>query len=151
MKKLLIFAYTLDMGGAEKALVDTINFLHDKCEIDLYLLEKKGALLERVPKDVNVFAMKKNPIQYSLFRFWAPYRKKVINKIANAKDYDIVIGYLEGRCGTWVADISKKIKKGAIRPLFHILRLSSPDAIIDRIIKSFNHNIPTSLTVESAG
>ena len=111
MKKLLIFAYTLDMGGAEKALVDTINFLHDKCEIDLYLLEKKGALLERVPKDVNVFAMKKNPIQYSLFRFWAPYRKNVINKIANAKDYDIVIGYLEGRCGTWVADISKKIKK----------------------------------------
>ena len=111
MKKLLIFAYTLDMGGAEKALVDTINFLHDKCEIDLYLLEKKGALLERVPKDVNVFAMKKNPIQYSLFRFWAPYRKKVINKIANAKDYDIVIGYLEGRCGTWVADINKKTKK----------------------------------------
>lgn len=111
MKKILVFGYTLEMGGAEKALVDTINFLSDKCEIDLYLLEKKGPLLGRIPKNVNVYAMKKNIFQYSLFRFCLLYRKSVINRIANKKDYNVVIGYLEGRCGTWVADIKKKIKK----------------------------------------
>ena len=47
MKKLLIFGYTLDMGGAEKALVDTIKFLHNKVEIDLYLLEKKRCVIKR--------------------------------------------------------------------------------------------------------
>lgn len=111
MKKILIFGYTLEMGGAEKALVDTINFLSDKCEIDLYLLEKKGVLLERLPKNVNVFAMKKNIFQYTLFRFCSSFRKQVINIIADKKEYDCVIGYLEGRCGTWVADIKKDIKK----------------------------------------
>ena len=54
MKKLLIFGYTMDMGGAEKALVDTLNYLKDKCEIDLYLLEKKGILLKEIPDNVNV-------------------------------------------------------------------------------------------------
>ena len=37
MKKLLIFGYTMEMGGAEKALVDTLNYLYDKCEIDFTL------------------------------------------------------------------------------------------------------------------
>ena len=111
MKKILIFGYTLDMGGAERALVDTLNFLKDKCEIDLYLLEKKGPLLKEIPKEVKVYQMKKNIIQYAIFRFFSPYRKKVINKIANQKEYDCVIGYFEGRCGTWVSDIKKDIKK----------------------------------------
>ena len=39
MKKLLVFGYTMHMGGAEKALSDTLNYLKDYCEIDLYLLD----------------------------------------------------------------------------------------------------------------
>ena len=34
MKKLLVFGYTMQMGGAEKALSDTLNYLKDYCEID---------------------------------------------------------------------------------------------------------------------
>lgn len=101
------------MGGAEKALVDTINYLIPYCDIDLYLLEKKGVLLSDVPKEVNVFQMKKNIFQYSLFRFLSPYRKHIINKIANNNEYEYVFGYMEGRCGTWVSDIKKDIKKYA--------------------------------------
>lgn len=113
MKKILIFGYTMEMGGAEKALSDTINYLHDKCSIDLYLLEKKGSLLSSIPKNVNLYQMKNNLIHYILFRYIPFFRKRKINKIANSKDYYAAFGYMEGRCGTWVADIKKKIKKYA--------------------------------------
>lgn len=113
MKKLLIFGYTMEMGGAEKALVDTLNYLHSKVEIDLYLLEKKGSLMSSIPKDVNVYQIKNNKFIYALFRFVPFFRKKYINKIANKKDYNYVFGYMEGRCGTWVSGINKNIKKYA--------------------------------------
>ena len=113
MKKILVFGYTMEMGGAEKALVDTLNYLNDKCEIDVYLLEKKGSLLNSIPDNVNVYQMKNNIITYILFRFIPFYRKKIINNIANKKDYGYAFGYMEGRCGTWVSDINKKIKKYA--------------------------------------
>ncbi len=112
-KKLLIFGYTLTMGGAEKALVDMIRYLVPYCDIDLYLLEKKGSLMSDIPKEVKVYQMKRNFFQYVLFRFIPLYRKRVINKIANSKDYKYVFGYMEGRCGTWVSDIKKNIKKYA--------------------------------------
>ncbi len=112
-KKLLIFGYTLTMGGAEKALVDMLNYLIPYCDIDLYLLEKTGSLMDSVPDEVNVYQMKKNIFQYIFFRFIPFYRKHVINKIANRKDYGYVFGYMEGRCGTWVSDIKKTVKKYA--------------------------------------
>ena len=110
-KKLLIFGYTLTMGGAEKAMTDMINYLIPYCDIDLYLLEKTGDLIDEIPNEVNMYQMKKNIFQYILFRFFPFYRKHVINKIANSKDYGYVFGYMEGRCGTWVSDIKKNIKK----------------------------------------
>ena len=70
-------------------------------------------LLKEVPEDVNVYQIKNNIFSYSLFRFLPFYRKKIVNKIANKKDYYAVFGYMEGRCGTFVADIKKKIKKYA--------------------------------------
>ena len=42
MKKILFFGYTLEVGGAEKVLVDYINKLNEKYEITLVLLQKKG-------------------------------------------------------------------------------------------------------------
>lgn len=111
MKNLLVFGYTMEMGGAEKALADTLNYLNEKCEIDLYLLEKKGSLLENIPSNINVYQMKNNLFIYILFRYVPFFRKILINKIANKKDYGYVFGYMEGRCGTWVSDIKKNIKK----------------------------------------
>lgn len=111
MKKILFFAYTLEVGGAEKVLVDYINTLKDKYEIDLVLLQKKGEFLEKVPDNVTITTLRKNNFQYIFFRYIPFIRKIVINKIANKKDYDVAIGFLEGRSATWVADIKKKIRK----------------------------------------
>lgn len=110
-KKLLVFGYTMEMGGAEKALVDTLKYLYNKCEIDLYLLEKKGSLMEEIPESINVYQMKKNKIMYILFRFIPIYRKMIINKIYNTKKYDYIFGYMEGRSATWVSDIKSNHPK----------------------------------------
>ena len=53
----------------------------------------------------------KNIFSYILFRFISFFRKRKINKIVNKKDYDVAIGFLEGRSATWVADIKKSIRK----------------------------------------
>lgn len=111
MKKILFFAYTLEVGGAEKVLVDYINNLKNKYEIDLVLLQKKGEFLEEIPNNVTITTLRKNSFQYIFFRYIPFIRKMVINKIANKKDYDVAIGFLEGRSATWVADIKKPIRK----------------------------------------
>ena len=138
MKKLLIFGYTMEMGGAEKALLDTLNYLKDICEIDLYLLEKKGSLMDSIPNNINVYEMKNNKIKYALFRFIPFIRKKIINNIANKKDYQYVFGYMEGRCGTWVSDIKKNIKKYA---WIHNDVMKFDIGISDKEIKNTYNNI----------
>lgn len=112
MKRLIFFGYTLQMGGAEKVLIDFIKILKEKgYDIDLVLLQKKGDLLQDVPKDVNIYEIRKNNFTYAFFRYIPFVRKKVINKIVNQKNYDVAIGFIEGRSATWIADIKKNIKK----------------------------------------
>lgn len=111
MKKIIIFGYTLEVGGAEKVLVDYIKTLNEKYEIDLVLLQKKGEFLKNLPKNIQVTELRKNIFSYILFRFIPFVRKRKINKIVNKKNYDVAIGFLEGRSATWVADIKKSIRK----------------------------------------
>lgn len=55
MKKILITAMSLNVGGAEKSLVNFLNMIdYSKYEIDLLLFQKKGAFLKQVPQNVNI-------------------------------------------------------------------------------------------------
>jgi len=113
MKKLLFFGYTLEIGGAEKVLVDFLNVLKDEYEMDLVLLQAKGDFLKDVPQSVSVHQIRNHFFSYLLFRYIPYFRKKKINQIANQKDYDVAIGFFEGRSATWVADIQKDIRRVA--------------------------------------
>lgn len=110
-KKLLIFGYTLDMGGAEKVMVDFLKVLQPHYDITLALLQAKGVLMEDLPDGIRVIQMRNNLPSYILFRYVPFFRKWQINKIANAEDYHAAIGFLEGRSSTWVADIKKEIRR----------------------------------------
>ena len=109
-KNVIIYGYNMEMGGAEVALINVINLIKDKCKIDLVLLEKKGILMEKIPKEVNIIEIKTNLFKYSLFRYTSFFRKKVINKIANKK-YDLAIAFMEGRAATFLADLKQDCKK----------------------------------------
>ena len=111
MKKIIFFAYTLEVGGAEKVLCDYINVLNGKYEIDLCLLQNIGEFKNSIPKNVKIIELRKNNFAYIPFRYLSLWRKHVINKIVDIEKYDIAIGFLEGRSATWVADINKPIKK----------------------------------------
>lgn len=111
MKKIMFFGYTLEVGGAEKVLVDYINKLQDKYEITLVLLQKKGEFLESVPKNIKIIQLRNNNLQYVLFRYIPFIRKRKINRIVEKENCDIAIGFFEGRSATWVADIKKKVRK----------------------------------------
>ena len=111
LRKILIFGYTLEMGGAEKVLIDILEAFKDQVVVDLYLLKKEGSLLEKVPQNVSIHTLRKNIFQYVLFRFFPLFRKFTINRIVNKKQYDVAIGFMEGRSASWVADIKQNIVK----------------------------------------
>ncbi|MBR6650288.1 MAG: glycosyltransferase [Clostridia bacterium] len=110
-KKLLFFGYTLDVGGAEKVMVDLVNVLKKDYDIDIALLKAQGDFLGAVPEGVNIIELRKDVFSYTLFRYVPFFRKRKINKLANSKDYYAAIGFIEGRSATWVADIKKNIRK----------------------------------------
>lgn len=111
MKKIIFFAYTLQVGGAEKVLCDYINLLNDKYEIDLCLLQNIGEFKKDIPSQVKIIELRKNTLSYIPFRYCSLWRKYIINRIVNKGKYDIAIGFLEGRSATWVADINRQVKK----------------------------------------
>lgn len=54
-KKLLFTAYTLGLGGIEKALVNLLNHIdYTKYEVTLILEKKEGIFLDEIPKEVKV-------------------------------------------------------------------------------------------------
>ena len=61
MKKILISAYSLDIGGIEKALISMVNRLKDKYEITVVLEKKQGIFLKEIDKDKKVKIIEYKP------------------------------------------------------------------------------------------
>lgn len=98
MKKVLITAYSLNIGGIEIALIEMLKNIHNDYDVTLLLREAKGELLEEVPSNVEVLEYKisdsKNPIvrkiknRTKLMAFIKKYRNKFDASICFA-GYDI--------------------------------------------------------------
>ena len=110
MKKIAFFSYNLEIGGAERSLVNIINFLHSKYQIDVYVYDKFGELLDCIPKDVRVFEIRKNKFMYLFFKYSEWFRKKYINKLVK-DSYDYLVAYIEGRLATTVKEIDSDAMK----------------------------------------
>lgn len=55
MKKIAFMLSSMNMGGTEKALLSMLGAMDlKKYEVTIYLLEKKGELLTKIPKEVKV-------------------------------------------------------------------------------------------------
>lgn len=64
-KKLLFVIPTLDLGGAEKSLINLLQSIdYEKYEVDLFMFVKRGVFLDLIPKKVKVL---KNSSNYKLF------------------------------------------------------------------------------------
>lgn len=54
-KKILIIGMSLNVGGAEKSLINFLNMIdYEQYDIDLLLFQKRGVFLKQVPNEVNL-------------------------------------------------------------------------------------------------
>ena len=113
MKKILFYGYNMEMGGAERALINVMNAIKDEYEIDLILIQDKGVLMNEIPKEVNVMTIRKNNISYALFRYIPFFRKIKIRRMTSKKKYDTAVAFMEGRAATWLTDMNQMCKKVA--------------------------------------
>ena len=53
-KKILIIGSSLNIGGAEKSLINLLNMMdYAAYDVDFLLFQKEGAFVKQVPEEVN--------------------------------------------------------------------------------------------------
>ncbi len=61
MQNVLIVSHTMEIGGAEKALLGLLGvFDYSRYNVDLFLFHREGELLSFIPKEVNLLPENKN-------------------------------------------------------------------------------------------
>lgn len=90
MKKLLFAAYSLDLGGIEKALVTLVNKLQEKeYEITIVLEKKQGIFLEELNKNIQIIEYRpsenKNKLKRKITNLFK--RIKFIKEYKNKFDF----------------------------------------------------------------
>lgn len=132
MKKILFGITNLEIGGAERVLVDLVNNLVNEYDIEILLIYGKGILLKELDERIKVTTLneesykntnfiKRKLISFNLRR--NSFRKKLYEKYS---EVDTVISFLEGPITnlfsefsakkiTWIhTDISKHYNKNKI-------------------------------------
>lgn len=93
MKKILFTSKNLCIGGMEKSLVNLLNNLAQNYEITLILEEKKGLLLKKLDKKIQVISYKNSSIKIVLLRKIINFFKRVLWGIKNKNKYDFSCNY----------------------------------------------------------
>ncbi len=103
MKKKVLFGITsLELGGAERVLVDISNKLCEKYDISIFSIYDNGALKSELNKNIRFISLYncKYDELTKVQRMWSPIRILLFSKIIYnkkiKKDYDIEISFLEG-------------------------------------------------------
>lgn len=102
MKRILFGITSLDIGGAERVLIDLSNKLSDDYEITIFSIYDNGVLKKELNKKVKFKSLyNKSRYELSLLkRIWSPIRillfsKKIYRRYIK-NDYDVEISFLEG-------------------------------------------------------
>lgn len=104
MKKIVFGITNLEMGGAERVLVDMANKLSEQYKITIFTIYPRGELEKNLSKKVKVVSLFKkkyaalSPLSKKLnsIRFSSPsFLKKIYNKYIRG-NYDTEVAFLEG-------------------------------------------------------
>ena len=80
MKKLLFAAYSLDVGGIEKALVNLVNVLQNRgYDITVVLEKKQGIFLEDIDKKIKIIEYLPSNNKNAILR-------KIVNLVKRVKE-----------------------------------------------------------------
>ena len=109
MKKIVFGITNLDLGGAERVLVDITNDLVNKYDVTIFTLYGNGTFLKELDKKVKVVSMydkTRNDLSFVTKKLLSfrlvtdSLRKKIYDKYIAGK-YDIEVAFLEGPI-TWI-------------------------------------------------
>ena len=114
MKKIALILYNLDSGGAEKLALDYLKLLKNDFDLEVICFRNDGFFKQDFYKEAKIRVLTKNIFQYALFRFIPRYQKYLINKIQKEANYDVVVGYMEGRATTIASYVDGARKIGWI-------------------------------------
>ncbi len=93
-KDLLFTAYSFEIGGIEKALVNLLdNIDYEKNHVTVILEKKEGEFLERVNPNVNVRELKVSENKDVLVRKIINFTRKLVFKIFEYDNYDFSCCY----------------------------------------------------------
>ena len=93
MKKIIFFAYNLNIGGIEKSLVNLLNNLVDKYNIILVLEKNEGMYKKDLSKKVKIIEYKISTIKIVPIRKIINFANRSIFKIKNKNKYDFSCAY----------------------------------------------------------
>lgn len=100
MKKILIISHTMEIGGAERALLGLLNsFDYKNYEVDLFLCRHDGDMFNQIPKQVNILPMNQ-----------AKYLATPMKNLIKEKAYKMLYGRLKGK---YLAN--KRVKKLSLK------------------------------------
>lgn len=105
--KIIFVTDSLGLGGAEKSLVNLLNIIKDKYDIEVILLLKRNDFQESIPENIKITYLfdidnkkqiikYKNKILFRLFKIGYKFNIPLLNNRINNQGYDIAVSYLEG-------------------------------------------------------
>ncbi|MBQ7137088.1 MAG: glycosyltransferase [Bacilli bacterium] len=118
MKKVLFGITNLEIGGAEKVLVNIVNELKDTYDITILTLYAQGCLEKDISKDVKLESVCNKSYEQLGFikrKFFSlqlkmPFFRKRLYKKYVAKKYDVEVAFLEGPITELLQEKSKAKK-----------------------------------------
>lgn len=109
---------SLQLGGAERVLVDIVNKLKDQYDITIFTLYDKGEFLSQVDRNVQCVSLysttyemrsRKEKLATSFLMFF-PFLWRIIYNRHFKNKYDVEIAFLEGP-PTWILSCPSSAKK----------------------------------------
>ena len=93
-KRLIFFAYDLNIGGIEKSLINLLNNInYSKYVVNLVLEKKQGTYLKEINKNVNIYEYKLSENKIVFLRKIYNFIKRCIWSITNKNRYDFSCAY----------------------------------------------------------
>lgn len=94
MRKILLAAKNLKIGGIEKSLVNLINYLKENgYDVTLVLEERRGRLFKEFDSDVNIMIFKPSAIKFTPLRKSINFFKQLKFKVKYRNKFDASISY----------------------------------------------------------
>lgn len=117
MQNVLIVSHTMEIGGAEKALLGLLGvFDYTKYNVDLFLYHHEGELMQFIPKEVNLLPEKKSYASLA----------KPISQVIKNRAFGTLLGRYKGKNAATEYIVRNKIENGSYIYIDYSHRFTSP-------------------------